>query len=197
MNELSGRIVLITGASAGAGPAIARRCATAGAWIGVNYRRDLIGAKALVDDIRSAGGRAMLLPGDIADPAGAWSVVERLDLQWGPADIVVEASGAESRAGITVWPPVTNAEGALEITRWTLPGLRQNPEGLIVLIGPAATSFEESVRNVRAFAPDIVIKPLVVPAACSPSTTAELAFSLIVGPTQRLRQASAGGRHAQ
>jgi 3-oxoacyl-[acyl-carrier protein] reductase len=60
---------LVTGASRGIGAAIARAVSAEGWPVGVGYRSDQAGADAVVAEIESAGGRALALAGDIADPA--------------------------------------------------------------------------------------------------------------------------------
>ena len=72
--ELHGRVALVTGATRGVGAAAGQLFAAAGAWVAVNYRTDVHGAKGLVDLIRSAGGRALLVPGDVRTQEGAWTV---------------------------------------------------------------------------------------------------------------------------
>jgi 3-oxoacyl-[acyl-carrier protein] reductase len=60
---------LVTGASRGIGAAIARAVSAEGWPVGVGYRSDQAGADTVVAEIESAGGRALALAGDIADPA--------------------------------------------------------------------------------------------------------------------------------
>lgn len=201
MLPLYGQIVLVTGATAGAGPRIARRFAAAGAWVGINFRRDLEGAKRLVDVIRSDGGRAMLLPGDVADDAQAWGVVERLDLSWGPPDVVVEQSGAEDcLAGCPLgrehWPPELRPAASLGLVRAALPRMapargRITPAGApgspgsaprgalppdrrIVLIGPADAGLGAVVAQVQALAGPIVVEGVIVAPGRSPGDVADV-----------------------
>jgi NAD(P)-dependent dehydrogenase (short-subunit alcohol dehydrogenase family) len=161
--QLAGRIVLVTGAPAGPGPAICRRLAAEGAWVGVNFQRDLESAKRLVDQIRSDGGRAMLVPGDVAIPAQAWAVVERIDLAWGPLDFVVEQSGAETEQESRIQNtesrvdlaesrllPSIRLDAVDHLTRAALPALRQSPIGRIVVLGPADESLREASSRARA-----------------------------------------------
>jgi len=76
--DLSNRVALVTGAGGGIGRAIAEYLALAGATVGVHCHRSLSEAEQVVDGIRVLGGQAVLLQADLADPAQAGTLVERL-----------------------------------------------------------------------------------------------------------------------
>jgi len=63
--ELSGKIVLVTGAQQGIGRAVALRCAGAGADVAVNWLDDEAAAKRVADEIRAAGRRALAVRADL------------------------------------------------------------------------------------------------------------------------------------
>ena len=71
--------VLITGASSGIGAATARLCAEAGWDVGIGFRSERAGAKATAEAVEKAGGRAVLLQGDVSDPAGIEAVYAGFD----------------------------------------------------------------------------------------------------------------------
>src|SRR5689334_11610172 len=93
---LEGKTALVTGASRGIGRAIALRLAREGARVGVNYRVDAAKAESLVAEIASAGGAAMALAGDVADPAQVAAMIER----FGPVDILINNAGMVARGDL-------------------------------------------------------------------------------------------------
>jgi 3-oxoacyl-[acyl-carrier protein] reductase len=70
MNSLANKTALVTGASRGMGRAAAVALAAAGARVVVHYGRNADEAKSVVDQIRSAGGRADAVGADLSAPDG-------------------------------------------------------------------------------------------------------------------------------
>src|ERR1700741_234453 len=96
---LAGRVALITGASSGIGEAAAIALAEAGAAVAVSARR----AERLQDLVRrieAAGGKALALPGDVADEAIATRVVEETVARLGKLDILVNSAGVIQAGGV-------------------------------------------------------------------------------------------------
>ena len=87
------RVVLITGASRGIGRATARLLAEQGVAIGVNYVHELAAAQQTADDVERAGGRAVLLPGDIADETAVVAMFDELETAFGRIDALVNNAG--------------------------------------------------------------------------------------------------------
>lgn len=89
---LEGQTALVTGASSGLGRRFALTLATAGANLVVAARRvDLL--SALVDEIRSRGGRAAAVPLDIAAPDDIASALDAAERSFGPVSILVNNAG--------------------------------------------------------------------------------------------------------
>ena len=66
--DLAGKTVLITGGSTGIGAAVARGFAEQGARVAIGYHSSADAAHALVSEIKAAGGEALAVKGDVADP---------------------------------------------------------------------------------------------------------------------------------
>src|SRR5947207_1464575 len=81
-------VVVITGASAGVGRAVAHAFAKRGAHIGLLAREP----STLEDargEVESLGGRAIVVPTDVADSAQVEAAAEAVEAQFGPIDIWV------------------------------------------------------------------------------------------------------------
>jgi len=89
---LQGRSAVVTGASAGIGRAVAIDLARAGASVVVNARRQRQ-LDALVDDLRSLGAQATVVPGDAADESVITRMLETAHDLHAPADLVVANAG--------------------------------------------------------------------------------------------------------
>src|SRR3981081_4958234 len=71
MDDLKGRVALVTGASRGIGRDIALALAAAGCSVAVAYNKDKAGAEAGVGEVKEGGQQAVALTGDVAKPEAA------------------------------------------------------------------------------------------------------------------------------
>ncbi|MBO9707709.1 MAG: SDR family oxidoreductase [Caulobacter sp.] len=92
MTNLSGRTVLITGASSGIGANLARAAAKAGAKVAAAARRaDKLAA--LVDEIAVAGGVAQAFSMDVEDEASIIAGYDAIEAAFGAPDSVIANAG--------------------------------------------------------------------------------------------------------
>ncbi len=94
MNErLKDQVALVTGASRGIGKAIALALAAEGASVVVNYTSSQDAAQALVETIVKAGGKAVAIKADVAQPEQVEALVKETLAQLGRIDILVNNAG--------------------------------------------------------------------------------------------------------
>ena len=93
------QVVVITGASAGVGRATVRAFARHGADIGL-LARGVDGLEGARREVEEQGGRALVLPTDVAHPDDVERAAERVERELGPIDVWV------NNAMVSVFSPV-------------------------------------------------------------------------------------------
>lgn len=93
-STLSGKVALVTGGSRSLGAAIAKRLAADGAAVALTYSASPKKAEEVVRAIEAAGGRALAIRADAADPAAVKAVVAEAVQALGRLDILVNNAGA-------------------------------------------------------------------------------------------------------
>lgn len=89
----SGKTVLITGASRGIGKQLALDCGSEGYNVAVNCRTGVAEAEEVAATIEASGGRALVVPADVADAASVSQMMRTIADQWGGVDCVVNNAG--------------------------------------------------------------------------------------------------------
>jgi NAD(P)-dependent dehydrogenase (short-subunit alcohol dehydrogenase family) len=144
MASLSGKTVLITGASEGIGHALALALAGQHARLALNARNELR-LDAAVRECAERGAEALAVPGDVSRQEECTTMVARTVAHFGALDVLV------NNAGITMWSRfdaitdlgvfarllATNYLGPVYATAAALPALKAS-RGLIVAVASIA-----------------------------------------------------------
>jgi len=91
---ISGKKVLVTGASGGIGSQIAALFSAGGAVVGVHYYRNRESAVGLVKQIEQDGGTASLFQADLADQPAHNTLIPDFLSRFGHIDVLVNNAGA-------------------------------------------------------------------------------------------------------
>ncbi|BAY29780.1 short-chain dehydrogenase/reductase SDR [Nostoc carneum NIES-2107] len=93
MTKLEGKVAVVTGASKGIGASIAKHLAAEGAAVVVNYASSKEGADRVVDEIISAGGKAIAVQANVAKKAEIEHLFTETQQAFGRVDILVNNAG--------------------------------------------------------------------------------------------------------
>lgn len=162
--DLSGRVAVVTGGGRGIGRHIAAGLEGAGARVAILGR----GKSALDETVGEIDGDCSAYVCDIRDPAAIENAAERVTLDLGPPDILVN-NAALSPGGVPVetmpqdmWRDVlnTNLTGTFLVTQAFLPAMLERGHGDIVMIGstsglkgdPGWAAYAASKFGLRGFA---------------------------------------------
>ncbi|MFP6602269.1 MAG: SDR family NAD(P)-dependent oxidoreductase, partial [Pirellulaceae bacterium] len=91
--DFQDKVVLITGGTRGIGKALALRLASEGARLAMNYLSRTDQAEQTLQELESAGGQGVIVPGDVSTPESAEQIVASTREQLGPIDMLVTAAG--------------------------------------------------------------------------------------------------------
>ena len=150
------RVVLVTGASAGIGVAVAEEFVARGHAVGI-VGRDAGRLDAVTGRLEAAGGRVLALPGDLADLAFAESAVRRVAAAFGRLDVLVNNAAARVMRSMR---EITPAEwdhtlrvcltAPAFMARWAAEEMERGGGGAIVNVGSMMA------RQAHGLSPDYV-----------------------------------------
>jgi 3-oxoacyl-[acyl-carrier protein] reductase len=125
---------LVTGAASGIGRAAALALARTGYNVAINYSRSEAAAKAVADEAKKCGVKALLCRCDVADEAGVRAMLKTVEDQFGRLDVLVNNAGTTApwkpkdleSLSLDDWDRVfaVNVRGLFQVTRAAVPLLR-------------------------------------------------------------------------
>jgi short-subunit dehydrogenase len=135
-----GQVVIVTGASAGIGKALALQLAAQGAKVVIAARRTER-LEQVAAECRTHGGEVLVVPTDVSDEAQCKNLVEQTLVTFGQLDILINDAGMAASALFDEFPDLRlfrhtldiNFYGAVYCTYYALPYLKQT-RGRIVAI---------------------------------------------------------------
>jgi len=93
MQDLKGRVAVVTGGSRGIGRHIALQLAQRGADVAINYRSRQSDADGVIKEIEATGVRAMAIKADLSTMPEARGMIKKVYDEWGRIDILVNNAG--------------------------------------------------------------------------------------------------------
>ncbi|MGE3272566.1 MAG: SDR family NAD(P)-dependent oxidoreductase, partial [Chloroflexota bacterium] len=152
MDDIAGKVALVTGGSRGIGRAIALSLASAGVDVAINYRSRQAEAAETVAMIEQQGRRAIAIPADVADGPQVNTLVAEVERQLGPVEILV------NNAGITrpqLWTEITeqswreildqNLTSVFLVTQAILPQMVAAGWGRVIILSSVAAQLGGTV----------------------------------------------------
>jgi 3-oxoacyl-[acyl-carrier protein] reductase len=157
LNDLTGKVAVVTGASKGIGASIAEHLAAAGASVVVNYASSKPGADSVVEKIKSAGGQAVAVQGDVSKTADIAQLFAETKRAYGKLDILVNNAGIfEFLPLAEITPEHFHKQFNLNVL-----GLLLTTQEAVKLMGPGG-----SIVNVSS-----IVGPMPMPSASVYSAT--------------------------
>ncbi|RYE44490.1 MAG: SDR family oxidoreductase [Hyphomicrobiales bacterium] len=188
LEDIRGKRALVTGSSTGIGAAVAKELARLGAAVAVHGNKNAEAAEAVAGEIRAAGGKAVVVLGDVSNSASAARIVADAVAGLGGLDILINNAGAildrVTNAGFddATYERVydLNVRSVLAVTKAAYPHLKAAGGGSIINTGSVAGRFggfggsavyasakaavHSITRNAaREFAPDHIRVNVVAP----------------------------------
>ena len=145
MEQLTGKVALVTGGGRGIGRAISLALARAGCDVAVNYRERRDDADSAVGEIEKLGRRAAALQADVSRGTDVMQLMRAAESQLGPIEILVNNAGKiliQSIEQMTEesWNDMitSNLTSCFLVTQAVLPGMRARRWGRIINISSVA-----------------------------------------------------------
>jgi 2-hydroxycyclohexanecarboxyl-CoA dehydrogenase len=153
-NAMSNRVALVTGGAQGIGAGIARTLGEQRFQVAI-ADLNLPLARAMAEQITTAGGRAIAVQADVTDTASVQAAVKTVTEELGPVEVVVNNAGWDDFMPFLdtdeeFWDRILeiNFKGALRVIRAVVPGMTERGFGRVVNIGSDAGRVGSSLEAV-------------------------------------------------
>lgn len=144
MIDLSGKNVLITGASRGIGRGCAVEVARAGGNVAINYRSGEDLAREVAQEVESLGGKALLLPADVSDQSAVEAMIEKVASTWGSLDGFV-SNAVFSERELMVKADMEGFRKTIDVSMWgAFYGVRASAQKMLAQGGGGAITVVSS-----------------------------------------------------
>ena len=141
-HELAGKIAVVTGAGRNIGRAIALTLAEGGASVLINARSNRSEAEAVMREVETAGGKAVVHIGDVADAKAVQAMADVAVKAFGRIDILVNNAALRREKSFVEmdyaeWREILDVtlDGTFHCIKACLPALQKSGAGTIVNIG--------------------------------------------------------------
>jgi len=145
MDDLHGKVALVTGASRGIGRAIATALAKAGADVAVNYFNQEEEALKTCASVREAGQSCVVVKADVSRSSETAKMIQTVERELGQVQILVNNAGISIRKSLDEiteddWDRVlsVNLKSAFLVTQAVVRGMRERHWGRIINISSVA-----------------------------------------------------------
>jgi 3-oxoacyl-[acyl-carrier protein] reductase len=146
VDQLKDRVAVVTGASGGIGRSLVDRLAGAGARVAVHYGQSGDAAREVVERVRGRGAEAVALQADLAETPAVEELIDAVETQLGPVDVLVANHGRARPRGdldeVTAeeWDGTfaVNTRAPFLLARRVLPGMRERRFGRVLFMSSVA-----------------------------------------------------------